>query len=113
LALTKYKAWYHAIDLEEEKEPTQTPIYPLSEKELGVLREYLRDNLAKDYIRPSKSPAGHPIIFVKKTRRLLTVMRRLSKAKRENEKEQVPSFSDRRYSAKSRGSKMVYELRPT
>ena len=46
------------------KEPPCGPIYVLSEKELVVLREYLDTMLASGKIRPSKSPAGAPILFV-------------------------------------------------
>ena len=49
-----------------ESEPGFGPLYNLSVDELGVLREYIRDNLAKGFIRPSTSPAGAPILFVKK-----------------------------------------------
>src|SRR5437016_14560337 len=35
-------------------------------KGLGVLREYLDDVLKSGKIRPSKSPAGAPILFVHK-----------------------------------------------
>jgi hypothetical protein len=38
----------------------------LSEKELGVLREYINKNLKKGFIRESKSPAGSPILFILK-----------------------------------------------
>jgi hypothetical protein len=41
--------------------PPFGPIYPLSEKELQALREYLRKELAAGNIRRSKSPAGAPI----------------------------------------------------
>ena len=47
-------------------EPPYRPIYNLSEKELKVLREYLRDALAKGWIRESSSPAGVPILFAPK-----------------------------------------------
>ena len=42
------------------------PLYNLSATELAVLREYIDENLAKGFIRPSTSPAGAPILFVKK-----------------------------------------------
>ena len=42
------------------------PIYPLSAKELRVLREYIDKCLAKGWIRRSESPAGSPILFVPK-----------------------------------------------
>ncbi|EAL22396.1 hypothetical protein CNBB2750 [Cryptococcus deneoformans B-3501A] len=51
---------------EEGKNPPFGPIYNLSETELEALREYLDENLKKGFIRPSESPAGAPILFVKK-----------------------------------------------
>jgi len=65
-ALPKHKPWDHEIVLQEGKEPTFGPLYGLSEKELGVLREYIDENLKKGFIRPSESPAGFPILFVPK-----------------------------------------------
>jgi hypothetical protein len=56
----------HAIDLQNGTQPPHQPIYPLSPNELGVLRSYINEMLAKEWIRPSQSPAGAPIIFVKK-----------------------------------------------
>lgn len=55
-----------AIDLEPGKEPPYGPIYPLSQTELAALREFLEENLAKGFIRESKSPAGAPILFAPK-----------------------------------------------
>jgi hypothetical protein len=42
------------------------PIYLLSERELEALREYIEKNLTKGYIRPLKSPARYPVLFVPK-----------------------------------------------
>ena len=42
------------------------PIYPLSEEESQVLKEYIDENLKKGFIRPSESPAGYPVLFQKK-----------------------------------------------
>ena len=56
----------HAIDLEPGQHPPHMPIYNLSERELGILKEYLASALEKGWIRPSKSPAGAPILFVPK-----------------------------------------------
>jgi len=42
------------------------PIYPLTDKESIVLKEYIDENLKKGFIRPSKSPAGAPVLFVPK-----------------------------------------------
>ena len=55
----------HAIEL-TGGEPSFGPLYNLSATELGVLREYIEDNLRRGFIRPSTSPAGAPILFVKK-----------------------------------------------
>uniref|UniRef100_A0A8C5Q592 Gypsy retrotransposon integrase-like protein 1 n=2 Tax=Leptobrachium leishanense TaxID=445787 RepID=A0A8C5Q592_9ANUR len=41
-------------------------LYPLSEPELTVLKGYIDENLRKGFLRPSTSPAGAGIFFVKK-----------------------------------------------
>jgi hypothetical protein len=41
-------------------------MYPLLLKELIALKEFLKENLAKRFIRESKSLAGTPILFVLK-----------------------------------------------
>jgi hypothetical protein len=64
--LPPHRPFDHHIPLKEGKQPPWGPVYSLSEKELGSLREYLDENLAKGFIRPSESPAGAPILFVKK-----------------------------------------------
>ena len=38
----------------------------MSQAELGVLRQYIQENLGKGFIRPSKSPAAAPVLFVPK-----------------------------------------------
>ena len=50
----------------EGKLPTFGPIYQLSETELEVLRDYLKVNLAKGFIKPSSFSAGYLILFVPK-----------------------------------------------
>src|SRR5258706_4223304 len=64
--LPPHRTFDHAIDMVDGKEPPWGPIYALSEKELEVLREYLDTMLKSGKIRPSKSPAGAPILFVPK-----------------------------------------------
>ncbi|EAL20633.1 hypothetical protein CNBE2980 [Cryptococcus deneoformans B-3501A] len=64
--LPEHRSFDHHIPLEEGKNPPFGPIYNLSEKELEALCEYLDENLKKGFIRLSKSPAGAPILFVKK-----------------------------------------------
>lgn len=56
----------HAIDLIDDRQPPYRPVYNLSEVELTTLRQYIDKHLANEFIRPSKSPAGAPILFVKK-----------------------------------------------
>jgi hypothetical protein len=56
----------HAIDLQPGTSPPYGPIYPLSRVELKELWDYLEVNLKANRIRPSKSPAGAPILFVPK-----------------------------------------------
>ena len=56
----------HAIELEEGKQPPFGPIYSLGPVELETLKTYIETNLANGFIRPSKSPAGAPILFDRK-----------------------------------------------
>ena len=56
----------HAIDLEDGKLPPYGPIYSLGPVELETLKTYIETYLKTGFIRPSKSPAGAPILFDKK-----------------------------------------------
>jgi len=56
----------HKIEVEPSTTPLFGPIYLLSEVEQLALRDFLNENLANKFIRPSKSPAGAPILFIKK-----------------------------------------------
>jgi hypothetical protein len=64
--LPPHTVYDHAIDLKEGTQPPWGPIYALSETELKALREYLDEMIKMGKIRPSKSPAGAPILFVPK-----------------------------------------------
>ena len=66
LFFPKHEKWNHEIILEPEKKFTFGLIYFLLEKELTVLRNYLNENLKKEYIRSSIFPAGYFIFFIKK-----------------------------------------------
>nr|OQO15701.1 hypothetical protein B0A51_17499 [Rachicladosporium sp. CCFEE 5018] len=55
-----------SIDLVEGSTSPWMPLYNLSQDELVILKEYIQTNLAKGWIRHSKSPAEAPILFVKK-----------------------------------------------
>ena len=56
----------HEIPLAPGSKPFYGLIYNLSETELRHLKEYIERMLAQGWIRPSKSPFGSPILFVKK-----------------------------------------------
>ena len=60
------KTWDHAIDLREEFVPKKRKIYPLSKVEREEVQEFVKDQLRKGYIRPSKSPQTSPVFFVPK-----------------------------------------------
>ena len=56
----------HPIDLINDKQPPYGLIYSLGPVELETLKTYIKTNLANGFIRPSKSPAGAPILFIRK-----------------------------------------------
>ncbi|GBG82300.1 hypothetical protein CBR_g34584 [Chara braunii] len=56
----------HGITLEVGAVPPRGCIYRMSEEELEVLRAQLDDLLDKGWIRPSCSPYGAPVLFVRK-----------------------------------------------
>ena len=64
--LPEHRPYDCPIDLQLGKEPPWGPIYNLSPTELEVLREYIDENLANEFIQHSRSPVGAPIFFVKK-----------------------------------------------
>ncbi|XP_070025996.1 uncharacterized protein [Nicotiana sylvestris] len=54
------------IDLMPDTQPISIPPYRMAPAELNELREQLKDLLDKGFIRPSVSPWGAPVLFVKK-----------------------------------------------
>jgi len=60
------KAWNHAIDLREGFVPKKGKIYPLSRVKREKVQEFVKDQLRKGYIRPSKSLQTSPVFFVPK-----------------------------------------------
>jgi hypothetical protein len=64
--LPEHTKYDHEINLIPGTTAPFGPIYPLSEKELLALREYLKPNLEAGKVRRSSSSAGAPIIFVPK-----------------------------------------------
>ncbi len=56
----------HSISLIDNQQPPFGPMYSLTEAEQTELCHYVNTSLANGLIQPSKSPAGAPILFVKK-----------------------------------------------
>jgi hypothetical protein len=56
----------HRIELQPGSIPPSRSSYRMSGSELEALREELTDLREKGFIRPSKSPYGAPVLFVKK-----------------------------------------------
>ena len=64
--LPEHRPYDLRIELEDGAVPPLGPIYSLSQLELDTLREYIEENLRSGFIRPSNSPCGAPVLFVKK-----------------------------------------------
>jgi len=60
------KLWDHAIEVKEGFVPRKGKVYPLSREEKEEVREFVKEQLRKGYIRPSKSPQTAPVFFVGK-----------------------------------------------
>ncbi len=56
----------HAIELVDDQQPPYGLIYSLGSVELETMKAYIKNNLANNFIKPSKSPAGVLIFFEKK-----------------------------------------------
>ena len=60
------KLWDHTIDVKEGFIPRKGKVYPLSREEREEVREFVKEQLRKGYIRPSKSLQTAPVFFVGK-----------------------------------------------
>ena len=60
------KLWNHAIDVKEGFMPKKGKVYSLSREEKEEVREFVKEQLRKGYIRLSKSPQMVPVFFVGK-----------------------------------------------
>ena len=60
------KPWDHGIELLPGAEPQSSRTFPLSPLEQKELDKFLQENLRSGRIRPSKSPFGAPVFFIKK-----------------------------------------------
>ena len=66
ILLEKTKFNQYAIKLQEGQQLPYRSIYSLALVELKTLKTYIETNLANNFIWSSKSPAGAPILFVRK-----------------------------------------------
>lgn len=64
----------HAIELNQESSPPFRPSYHLSPAELIATKEYITKLLKSGKIRPSKSPFGAPLFFVRQNGQLRGVI---------------------------------------
>jgi hypothetical protein len=65
--LPKHQPWDHAIDLEPDAVTHwKVKTYPMSVIEQEALDKFLEENLAKGYLRPSKSPMASPYSLSKR-----------------------------------------------
>ena len=54
------------INLLDDKQPPYSLIYSLGPVELETLKTYIKANLDSGFIKPSKSSASTPILFIRK-----------------------------------------------
>ena len=84
------------INLEPGTKPISIPPYRMSPAELKEWKDQLQDLLSKGFIRPSVSPWGAPVLFVKKkdgTMRMCIDYRQLNKVTVKN-KYPLPRIDD-------------------
>ena len=94
--LPEHRPYDLKINLEDSAVPLLGPIYSLSQLELETLREYINENLCSSFIRPTNSPCGAPVLFVKKkdgSLRLCVDYRGLNKITRKD-RYPLPLISD-------------------
>jgi hypothetical protein len=94
--LAPHRPYDLKIELEDGSEPPPGRIYSLSPSELQSLREFIDEHLALGFIRPSASPHGAPVLFVKKkdgSLRLCVDYRGLNKISRKD-RYPLPLISD-------------------
>ena len=84
------------IDLESDTRPISIPPYRMAPAELRELKAQLQELLSKGFIRPSVSPLGAPVLFVKKkdgSFRMCINYRKLNKVTIKN-KYPIPRIDD-------------------
>ena len=63
------KPWDHAINLKKDFVPRKRRTYLMSREEKREVREFIEEQLRKEYIWPSKSPQTSLVFFVEKKNR--------------------------------------------
>lgn len=99
------RALDHKIELEPGTTPPNRAVYRMAQDELAELKKQLADLLARGFIRPSVSPFGAPVLFVKKkdgSMRMCVDYRALNKATVKNRYAlpRIDDLLDRMYKAK-------------
>ena len=64
--LAPHRPYDLKIELDESAGSPVGPMYSLSQSEMESLREFLDEYLSMGYIRPSTSPFGAPVLFIRK-----------------------------------------------
>ena len=72
--LAEHRHYDLKIDLEDGAQPPPGHVYSLSPSELKSLHEFIDEHLSLGFIRPSSSPHGAPVLFIKKKDGSLRVM---------------------------------------
>ena len=60
------KIWNHTINIKEGFVLRKEKVYPFLREEREEVQDFIKEQLRKGYIRPSKSPQTAPVFFVKK-----------------------------------------------
>jgi len=64
--LAEHRPYDLKITLDEGTAPPFGPIYSLSQEELAALCKFIDENLVTGFIRPSRSPCGALVLFIRK-----------------------------------------------
>jgi hypothetical protein len=94
--LAEHRPYDLRINIDEDALPPLGPIYSLSATELEALRNFIDENIKIGFIRPSRSPMGAPVLFVKKkdgSLRLCVDYRSLNKISRKD-RYPIPLIND-------------------
>ena len=82
--------WYHAINLKPDFVPKDCKVHPLTPQEHTEMDKFINENIAKGYIRPSKSPMASPFFFVAKKRGISNYVKTIDNSMKEQSKTFIP-----------------------